>query len=233
MGFRLRHFEVDDSKSTMRVGTDSLLLGAWANPGNSEKILDVGTGCGVLALMLAQKSLGMIDAIDIDEASACQARENFLNSPWKPRINAICGNINTFSKETLTRYDFIISNPPFFGNSLKSPEKRKNQARHDTSLSHEELIVAVNHLLEESGAFCTILPAGSEYLFSGICGANNLYLSRKLEVSPKPRVPAKRLILEFQRKRSGFPETGTLSVLNNDGKFSTDYLALTNGYHQF
>lgn len=233
MGFRFRHFEVRDSRSTMRVGTDSMLLGAWANPGLSGKILDIGTGCGVLALMMAQKSQGVIDAIEIDEVSAGQASENFLNSPWKSRINPIWGNINTFVKETPNRYDFIISNPPFFGNSLKSPEIRKNQTRHDTSLSHEELISAVNRLLTTHGSFCTILPAGSEDEFSRICGINNLFLSRKLEVSPKPLVPAKRSIMEFRRNAPTFHEKMNLTILNSEGKFSTDYLALTSGYHQF
>ena len=156
MGFRFRKFEVEDSLSSMRVGTDSMMLGAWAFPGDEGRILDIGTGCGVLALMMAQKSNGNIDAIDIDEPSVGQARENILNSPWFHRINPVWGNIITFSKETLDRYGFIISNPPFFYHSLKSPEVRKNQARHDTSLSHEALIDAVCLLLKEDGAFVLV-----------------------------------------------------------------------------
>ncbi|MCX6278948.1 MAG: methyltransferase [Bacteroidetes bacterium] len=156
MGFRFQQFEVEDTQSTMRIGSDSMLLGAWSNPGTISRILDIGTGCGVLALMMAQKSTGIIDAIEIDKQSINEAVSNFLNSPWTSRVTPIHDDVAVYSRHTETRYDFIISNPPFFNNSLKSPELRKNLARHDTKLSHEELIKAVDRLLSNTGRFSTI-----------------------------------------------------------------------------
>ncbi|MEI6434005.1 MAG: methyltransferase [Bacteroidota bacterium] len=233
MGFRFRQFEVEDIQSSMRVGSDSMLLGAWSNPGIKSKILDIGTGCGVLALMIAQKSTGIIDAIEIDKQSINEAQSNFLNSPWTSRINPIHDDVAAYSRQTEIRYDFIISNPPFFKNSLKSPELRKNQARHDIALSNEELIKAVDRLLSITGRFSTILPANIISGFIGICEKHNLHAMRRTDVFPKPDSRIKRVLMEFSRYNNPVPIQSEMIILNSEGKFSLDYLELTSGYHQF
>ena len=233
MGFRFLQFEVEDKLSSMRVGTDSMLLGAWANPGTSNRILDIGTGCGVLALMLAQKSTGIIDAIEIDGLSLSQAQSNFQKSPWAFRINPIHDNVLDYSMRTEACYDFIISNPPFFRNSLKSSTYRKNQSRHDTTLTHEELIKAVDWLLSFTGRFSTILPADIISGFIGICENHNLHLMRRTIVFPKPQTRAKRVLMEFSRDNKAIPKHAELVILNSEDRFSNEYLEMTAGFHQF
>jgi tRNA1Val (adenine37-N6)-methyltransferase len=152
--FRFKQFSVDDSKCAMKVGTDAVLLGAWADVTCAETILDIGTGCGLIALMAAQRSNAHITAIDIDESTTLQSKENFLSSPWHDRLEAI--HIEQFQPDYL--FDLIICNPPFFKNALKTPFHERNLARHNDSLSFESLVSHVNILLSENGKFFFILP---------------------------------------------------------------------------
>ena len=233
MGFRFQRFIVEDRQSTQRVGTDALILGAWAEPANSAAILDIGTGCGVLALMLAQKSEAIIDAVDIDEASIAEAQKNFESSPWHLRMRAIRMPVADFSANTNSRYDFIISNPPFFGNSLKSPSSRKNRARHDTDLSHDDLISAVTALITPGGKFCVVLPYESCDAFIRTCGKSGLSPGRETIVYPKPGANPKRVLLEFSPGKMILFHRDSLTILDGEGRFTQAYLALTAGYHQF
>ncbi|MCX6266535.1 MAG: methyltransferase [Bacteroidetes bacterium] len=231
MAFRFRQFTVEDQQSTLRVGTDAMLLGSWANPEMAKKILDIGTGCGVLALMMAQKSTAKIDAIDIDEHSVAEARNNFLKSPWQARISAFHDSLQSFSNQSDAAYDFIITNPPYFSNSLKSPSARLSRARHDESLSLPELAHIAGCLLVAKGCFSVILPSEATQKFEVVCAGNGLYLSRKLIVYPRPGTPAKRTLLEFTKDKSGFPLTYELTILAGSGKFTPEYLALTGQFH--
>lgn len=233
MAFRFRQFTVEDEQSTLRVGTDSMLLGSWANPGNTKKILDIGTGCGVLALMMAQKSEAAIEAIEIDQSSVIEAQNNFLNSPWPARISAIHQSLQTFSSQAVADYDYIITNPPYFTNSLQSPSLRINQTRHDQSLSHVELVRSVNRLLTPEGCFALILPPETNDRFVLICAENGLYPSRRLIVYPKPAGSAKRILTEFKKVRTVRPENSELTILDTSDRFTPEYLALTRCFHNF
>ena len=233
MSFHFRQFEVEDKQSTLRVGTDAMLLGAWANPGNPRKILDIGTGCGVLALMMAQKSDAMIDAIEIDPLSVNEARRNFASSPWPERIFAIHTSLQSFSNVATSDYDFILTNPPFFSDSLKSPSVRKNITRHNESLTHMELVRIISYLLSQDGSFALILPAETEDLFLRICQENRLNLLRRTMVFPKPNASPKRALLEFTRCRVTNVKVSELTILDAAGNFTNEYLALTNGFHNF
>ena len=233
MAFRFRQFSCEDAQSTLRIGTDSMLLGSWANPGKAKKILDIGTGCGVLALMMAQKSESMIDAIDIDQPSVLEAQNNFLSSPWPLRIKAMHCSLETFSSETKETYCFIISNPPYFANSLKSPSARINHTRHDEGLSLPELAVIVSRLLAADGCFATILPPGPMEKFQLVCAENGLFPFRSLDIFPKPASPKKRVLTEFTKKKITHIESQELVILDTSGKFTPEYLALTKCFHNF
>src|SRR5664279_1596216 len=143
--FRFKHFSVDDSKCAMKVGTDGVLMGAWADVSAAEKILDIGTGCGLIALMAAQRSNANITAIDIDEDATLQSKENFLSSPWHERIEAIHATVQQFQPDFL--FDLIICNSPFFKNALKTPYHERNLARHNDTLPFDSLVSSVNRLL--------------------------------------------------------------------------------------
>lgn len=233
MAFNFRQFVVHDEQSTQRIGTDAMLLGAWVNPGSARKVLDIGTGCGVLALMMAQQCEAQVDAIDVHGPSILEATRNFSNSPWNSRVNAIHTSLAEFRTHFLPGYDLIITNPPYFSQSLKSPSVRKNQARHDDSLSLTELIPTVKKLLTPAGRFALILPADQAAKCISLCLSNALHLMRRTSVHSKPATQAKRVLLEFSLYESSGVIASELNILDVSGKFSYAYLSMTGSFHHF
>ena len=155
--FHFKHFSLYHHRSTMKVGTDAVLLGRWVEVRATDYVLDIGTGCGILPLMLAQKGVAHVDAVDIDEASFEEAKTNFEASQWRDLLQAYCTNIVDF--QTDKRYDLIVSNPPFFSRSYKCEADRKNRARHtDESLPYASLCQEVGRLLKADGRFALVLP---------------------------------------------------------------------------
>ncbi|MFZ4522447.1 MAG: tRNA1(Val) (adenine(37)-N6)-methyltransferase [Bacteroidales bacterium] len=233
MAFRFRQFAVEDSRSTLRVGTDSMLLGSWADPKKAKTILDIGTGCGVLSLMMAQKSKAMIEAIEIDEPSVVEAAKNFQNSPWAERISIVNTSLQKFAIDPPSHFDFIVTNPPYFSNSLKSPSERVNQSRHDDTLSLDELVHHAARLISDEGRFALILPFGQTERLLASCEKSGLFLSRRIVVHSKYGSPPKRAMLEFTQHHINQPDGAVLTILGDDGKFTPEYLALTKGFHNF
>jgi tRNA1Val (adenine37-N6)-methyltransferase len=231
MTFRFRQFEIEDDRSTMRVGTDSMLLGSWTDPGESSSILDIGTGCGVLALMMAQKSSATVTAIDVDKDSADQAGSNFKASRWNERLKAVCISLQEFSSSCDGKFDLVITNPPYFGNSLKSPVNARNKARHDDSLSREDLLHCDSNLLETGGKFCLILPAESSVAFIRDSLLHNLHLKRALVISSKPGLPPVRVAMEFMFHPFPDPERREITIRDPDNSYSEEYLELTREFH--
>ena len=159
--FHFKQFSVEDSSSPMKVGTDGVLLGAWTPVENNAytSILDIGTGCGVIALMLAQRiNNANIQAIDIDSGAYYNAKENFANSAWSNRLCVCECSIQSFCKSTNSKFDIIVSNPPFFEEAVKSNKKQRNLARHTDSLPFITMIQCVDYLLKSNGTFACILP---------------------------------------------------------------------------
>lgn len=169
----------------MKVGTDGVLLGAWARvEPQDERILDIGTGTGLIALMLAQRSAARITAVEIDPGSASQARENADASPWGERIEVVCSSVQAFDPGR--RFGLIVSNPPFYVDSLTCPDRGRSRARHAETLPFAELRDAVLRLLAPDGRFCLILPPQEAARFIGVA-AGRLFVSRCTEVCPTPR----------------------------------------------
>ena len=197
--FRFKQFKVVQDLCAMKVGTDGVLLGAWASVNeNDEHMLDIGCGSGLIALMLAQRNLkAKITGIDIDAGAALQSSLNFLNSPWPDRLIAEHLSLQQFALNCKQRYDLIVSNPPYFTNSLKAPDKARNTARHNDSLNSNELLRIASLLLKETGRICLILPVEEGVLCFKTAANYNLYLRQQVKVLPKPESKVKRLILEF------------------------------------
>ena len=233
MPFRFKHFIVEDESSTMRVGTDAMLLGAWARPPERGRVLDVGTGCGVLALMIAQKTKAAVDAIEIDGASACQAGQNFRNSPWHDRMNLFQGDFLSSFGDQSALYDFILSNPPYFSNSLKSDHRGRNQARHDISLNYSTLFHQIRQLLKPDGECCVIFPTDSLELVNRETMANGLFAQRFCYILPFPGSNRIRIMGTWSIRNQSTPEETELVIRNEHGTYSKDYLDLTREYHQF
>jgi len=195
--FRFKQFTVYHDRCAMKVGIDGVLLGIWTNIENTSHILDIGTGTGLIALMLAQRSTATIDAIDIDTNATIQASVNITSSPWAQRVTVQEISLQDFAKSTSNRYDLIVSNPPYFVNSLKNPTTDRSLARHTDSLTHEELIVHAMALLQPTGRICIILPVLESVKCEVFAVSRGLYCNREVRVIPKPEGEVKRLMLEF------------------------------------
>ena len=197
--FRFKQFTIEQEHAAMKVGTDGVLLGAWASvPGPGSRVLDVGTGTGLIALMIAQLTKDVnVDALEIDPSSAGQAKDNFQNSPWKDRISCIHSSFQDYSSQCKSLYDLIICNPPFFSASYKTPSKEKNLARHDDSLSLEELIKGSLTLMKKKSIISLILPVFKEAQALDLIGEHHLHCNRLTRVKPAPGKSAKRLLMEF------------------------------------
>ena len=193
----------------MKVGTDGTLLGAMvsmhARRASAKcKVLDVGTGSGLVALMLAQRyEEAEIDAIDIDEGAVEQARENFAASPWGERLHAHKARVQEWRADEDedvdedSLYDLVVSNPPYFQNSLKNPDKGREMARHTDSLSYEELVVNSRRLLREGGCLWLILPAEAEEEILRLAAIHDFRAEKIVYIHPKPEKPAKRVVLQL------------------------------------
>jgi tRNA1Val (adenine37-N6)-methyltransferase len=229
--FAFKQFVIKQDKCAMKVGTDAVLLGAWVNPGQTKNILDIGTGTGILAIMLAQKSTAMIDAIDIDEMACRQAAENVEACKWKDRINIHSIAFQFFSHEQKTAYDLIVSNPPYFVHCTKTPEDSRTFARHTDMLEFDELLDGVLQLLEPNGRFCVILPSKEGEVFRDIAESKGLFLNKLLRVRSRLDKPEKRYLMRFERTRKSFSEDSLIIEEDERHSYSDAYKELTKDYY--
>jgi len=215
----------------MKIGTDAVLLGASTSPLHCQNIIDIGTGCGILALMLAQKSKAFIDAVEIDALSAAAALDNFKNSPWSERLNIFNISVQDYVVQTKTKYDLIISNPPFFQNSLLSADAKMNTAKHNVYLSLKSLAEAADVLINDSGQFSAILPYSLAHELETHCNKFHLHLIKKTIIIPQKNKQPNRVILLFEKSSEikVFSEE-ILFLRNYSGSYSNQYKELTKDY---
>lgn len=231
MAFRFKQFVVEDDQSSMRIGTDAVVLGSWINPENVSGILEIGTGCGVIALMMAQKCDAVITAIDIDENSIPQAAMNFQNSPWNMRMRALHCSFQEFAGHHPDKFDLIITNPPYFTNSLRSPLKSRNIARHDDHLKANDLLAGVLKTLSHSGKFHLILPAEDAIKFQEYAKEYYLFLIRQLMIKPKPGAKPNRIAMEFSFTPAESVITEEIIIRREDNSFTDAYRELTGDFY--
>lgn len=227
--FTFKKFTVYHDRCAMKVGTDGVLLGAWTDVSSSQRILDVGTGTGLISLMLAQRcAKAQITAIDIDEEAVSQARGNMDASPWGNRMEAVWQDLNTYHPDGL--FDTIVSNPPFFIDSLKCPDGQRNKARHTDTLSAHLLLQKCTELLTAEGRFSLILPAEQTEGVVVLAEEVGLHLSRFTSVITRPGLPPKRSLMEFRRQVS-VCEKNSLIVELERHVYSDAYKALTHDFY--
>ena len=227
--FRFKQFSVSNVRSALKVGTDAVLLGAAVTllP-EDQYALDLGTGTGVIALMVAQRSPQLqITGIDIDEASALEAAENFANSPWAERLTALHQDALSFHPKH--SFDLIVSNPPYFESSLKNPNQREATARHNDSLSLNSICRIACEQLSEQGRISLILPADSLVKLRRTAASWGLYPFRILMIHTTEKKPAKRIIVELSRRKVT-PNEEKL-VLLSSGEKTAEYIALTQEFY--
>ena len=217
----------------MKVCTDSCLFGAWIADKmdkciDPENILDIGSGTGLLSLMIAQKFSGILDAIEINENSYLQTKENFIKSPWANRLRVFHGDIRDWN--SAVKYDFIICNPPFFENDLRSPDQNKNEAKHRTSLSLEALLPSIKNNLAVNGNFALLLPYHRTQYFKCLAREKEFYVSEELLIRQTPDHSCFRGILLF-----GTKPTATISneliIRDKDGNYTESFQFLLRDYY--
>ncbi len=230
--FVFKKFSIKQDKCTMKVNTDAVLLGAWVNPLNEKNILDIGTGTGVIALMLAQKTNSSITAIDIDKNSTEQAQENVLNCSFSKNVQILHTSFQNFASSTTLKFDLIVSNPPFYPNSVKINNQPRSLARHAETLPFEELISGVLNLLNPNGRFCLILPKQEAEVFVTIANQHFFYLTKLLRVKTKPdAITEKRHLMQFEFKKNSYTETTLVIENHHHFDYTEEYKNLTKDYY--
>ena len=230
-GFTFKQFHICHEHCAMKVGTDGTLLGAWAEiPVQAQRILDIGTGSGLIAIMIAQRHESVaITAIDIDKDCILQARENIDACPWYNRIELYHTSLQDFHPET--KFDIIVSNPPYFVDSLLSPDDKRSTARHTSTLSFDELTDGVVRLLAPEGRFSLILPPTESKLFLS-AARGKLYLTRQTELWSTPSSGVRRILMELQTSPPDTPPTtDRLCIEDEEKNFSAEYRALTKDFY--
>lgn len=230
--FRFKQFQIEHQQS-FKVGTDGVLLGAWANIEKDKNILEIGSGSGVISIMLAQRNYSAkITGIEIDPQSVTESKSNILQCPWHERIKVIKTDLQHFMTEQ--KFDHIITNPPFFSNSTKSKNKRKNETRHTETLSFDDIISFGQHYLQKNGTLSIILPKEEGTFFISQAIKKNFTLNRVTSVRSKINKPIERLLIEFiylsTENRTIKEET---LVIQNEQRndYTEDYIKLTEAFY--
>ncbi len=232
MSFAFKQFNIRQDKCAMKVGTDAVLLGAWVIPNGSKRILDIGTGTGIISLMLAQKSNASIVAIDIDKDSTEQAKVNVEESAFRGQVEVKHLSFQELAGTSHDKFNLIVTNPPYFIDSLKSSGDSRNIARHNDLLSFEDLLSGVKKLLDEKGKFCLILPKNEAIKFREMAQAKGLYLSKLLRVrTTLEKDSEKRHLMQFEFKESEFSESTLVIEGDSHRNYTDEYKALTKDYY--
>lgn len=228
--FRFRQFTIAQDRCAMKVGTDGVLLGAWAELPPSGRILDVGTGTGLLVLIAAQRTVdAVLTGVEIDAAAAEQARENVLNSPWANRCAIITTDVRDYTPDC--RFNTILSNPPFYNGNLLPPDAQRTQARHASSMPPEVLADCARRLLEpDTGTLQVVLPLSEEDALLTACAPCGLFPSRRTVVVTRRPKPPRRVLLELSFHNARTIEEELL-ISEADGTPTDAYKSLTRDFY--
>jgi tRNA1Val (adenine37-N6)-methyltransferase len=229
--FQFKNFIIEQDKCAMKVGTDGVLLGAWVNVNSVKRALDVGTGTGLIAIMLAQRSDAIIDAIEIEKVAAKQAKENTLNCPWKNRINLYPISLQEFIRKKKDDYDLIVSNPPFFTNSYTNTDSGRKLARHDDMLNMDYLFSVTTGLLSGNGRLAIIYPSDMLNTIRRKAADCNLRLIRLTEVFPTPEKKSNRILAEFSFQQGSVEKNKIIIEDHGRHKYSKEYIEMTNDFY--
>ncbi len=229
--FQFKHFKIVQEKSAMKVNTDGVLLGAWTNIEAVKTVLDIGTGTGLIALMIAQRCDAHITGVEIEKNAAEEAFENVQNSKWGNRIFIENTSFQHFTVNAKNKFDLIVSNPPFFSNCLKNANPLLSVARHNHMLPFADIINGAVKLLNPTGKLALILPFDLAQDFVAKASVRGLYLNRLTEVLPFPDKLPNRCLMEFGTEQKNF-EIVIMSVFNNSkNEYSQEFKNLARDFY--
>lgn len=231
--FSFKKFNIQQDRCAMKIGTDGVLLGAWTPIENNPfSILDIGTGTGIIALMLAQRSHAeQIDALEIDDEAYEQASDNFENSPWNDRLFCFHAGLDEFVEEPEDEYDLIVSNPPFYAEDYKTENEQRDLARFQDAMPFEDLIKAAALLLSENGIFSVIIPFKEEENFLALAAAYELHPIKITRVKGTPTSEIKRSLLAFGRNESDTILSNELIIETARHIYTPEYIELTKDFY--
>ncbi len=224
--FQFQQFTVFQEKAAMKVGTDGVLLGAWADVSGCRRVLDVGTGTGLIALMIAQRSDAVVDAVEVDKGAFEDACYNVKQSSWAERITVYHDYFQEYLSKTTESYDLIVSNPPFFENALKAPDISRSTARHTDQLSFETLLTGSKNLLQPGGCLAVILPTERGDQFMQLGQKVGFFIRRVTSVYSKPGKAIHRMLIELALKPVEVIAE-ELIIESGNGAYSPQYKKLT------
>ena len=228
--FNFKQFSIQQENAAMKIGTDGILLGAWADTYNSNYIIDIGTGTGVIAIMQCQKNTSaLVDAVEISNEACIDAKQNINNSPWKDRIHLHKSSIQKLISNK--KYDHIISNPPFFINSLNPEDSERKKARHTTHLSYVDILGFATKNLSNKGKVSLILPVEDGEKSILISNKFELWVSRKCFVQPKAHKKPHRLLLEFTNEKTKVSENNLIIENKERHDYTEEYKAITKDFY--
>jgi len=230
--FKFKQFTVNQDRCAMKIGTDGVLLGAWASVNqNPFSVLDIGAGTGIMSLMLAQRCFAeVIDAIEIDDDAYEQCTENFENSSWNDRLFCYHASLEEFVEEIDDKYDLIVSNPPFYSDDFKSENKQRDLARFQDALPFEHLLESVSELLSETGVFSVIIPFKEEKAFIDLASNLGLFANRIIRIKGNHKSEIKRSLMEFSFTKNDI-KTDELIIETNRHQYTQDYINLTKDFY--
>ena len=233
-GFTFKQFFVAHDRCAMKVGTDGILLGAWAPIVRVKQVLDIGTGSGLLALMLAQRTDArvMLDAVELDDNAANQARENVEASPWPTRIQVHQADIQQWQPPQTRRYELIVSNPPFFAEGVPCATSQREQARYTTTLDHVTLLTCAAECITEEGFFCVVLPVDIGDVFVQRAQNMGWHLRLRTDVAETEMRPPHRVLLAFS-PMAGECFSDRLVIRGPEQQYSEGFTALTQDFYLF
>jgi tRNA1Val (adenine37-N6)-methyltransferase len=229
--FQFKQFRIHQEKSAMKVNTDGVLLGAWTNVNGANSVLDIGAGTGLVSLMIAQRSNAIITGVEIEKNAAEEAALNVQNSPWKNRVLIQHISFQDFAENAQNKFDLIVSNPPFFSNSVKNTNPHLSMARHNHLLPFEDIIEGAKKLLGETGKLSLILPFDSANGFIEKARLENLFLTRLTEVKPFPGKHPNRCLMELGKQSQDVQKT-QMSVFNETRKdYSEEFKTMARDFY--
>ena len=233
-GFTFKQFFIAHDQCAMKVSTDGILLGAWSPVVRVNRILDIGAGSGLLALMLAQRAAEqvVIDAVELDEDAARQAQENVQASPWAARVHVHCADILTWSQQQTQRYELIVSNPPYYEKGVECATPAREQARYTTTLNHAALLNCAAQLITEEGFFCVILPGSAGEAFTRQALDQGWHIRLRTDVSETQERLPHRVLLAFSPS-PGDCFSDRLAIRGPDQHYSEAYCGLTQDFYLF
>ena len=229
--FCFKQFAVVQDNASMKVGTDGVLLGAWCSCAGARRVLDVGTGTGLIAIMAAQRSEAQVAAVEIDSTACIDAITNIDNCPWADRIELFNLSVQEFAADCPDRFDLIVSNPPFFSNSLKAPSQGRALARHDDTLPVADLFGCAAQLLTDNGRLSVIIPVDRLADYDAEAARHHLTTVRRAMVRPNPALPFHRAMVEYGYGAALLTDETITIETDEHGIYSPEYISLTRDFY--